>query len=174
MTDPAMPKTSVALPVVPDLCAAFGYPGDARYVVFYLDADLDDVIDNDGVQSGNGATWVWQAYRRHRAVEPLLRPFDLTSPDSNLVLVIDQQGSRASVATGSEAADFLRQHRPPVPQLTDEQMARVEELVLQGWREEHVDQAEVLRQMQEQRARVGRVMSWLDMAPVPEDGKGHD
>jgi hypothetical protein len=98
-----------------------------------------------------------------------LGPFDLASLESALVLVVDRAGARASVATGEQAAEFLRQHRPPVPQLTDEQLARVEELVSQGWREEQVDQAEVARAMAEQRGTVSRVTSWLDVAPVPPE-----
>lgn len=41
MTDPALPGTSVPLPVPPDLCRALGHLGDARYVVFYYEADDD-------------------------------------------------------------------------------------------------------------------------------------
>ena len=56
MTDPEMPGTRLDLPVPPGLGEALGYPGTARYVVFYFDADLDDVMYNDGQRAGNGAT----------------------------------------------------------------------------------------------------------------------
>jgi hypothetical protein len=38
--------------------------------------------------------------------------------------------------------------------------------------EERVHQAEVMRAMQEQKARVGRMMSWLDQCPVLKPGEG--
>ena len=80
---------------------------------------------------------------------------------------------RASVCTGPKPADFLRQHRPPLPDLSPEQVRQIEEAVAQGWREEQVDQAEVMGQMQEQRARVGRLMAWLDMCPDAQE-RGRD
>jgi hypothetical protein len=176
MTDPAMPGTSLPLPVPPELLAAFGYPGSARYVVFYVDADLDDVIYNDGTQSGTGKTHALQMYRRHRAVEPLLRPFDLVSRESTLMLVFDQAACRVSVATGEQAAEFLRQVRPPAVELTPEQAAEVQAAidaaVEKGWHEVPVDHEAVRKAMQEDRARLARVMSWLDLAPTPDAGRG--
>lgn len=175
MIDPAMPGRSLELPVPPDLTRCLGYPHGARYVAIYWDADSDSVRFNDGNADGKGAAWAWQAYARHHAVEPLLRPFDLTSFDSNLVLMIDQDGARASVATGDQAAEFLRRHRPQPVELSAEQVAQAEALDAKGWREEYVDQAEVVRAMDEQRGRMGRLMAWLDLCPVPPgqlDGPG--
>jgi hypothetical protein len=173
MTDPAMPGTSIPLPVPPDLGPTLGYPGDARYVVFYIDADLDDVIYNDGARTGNGATWVFQAYRRHPAIQPLLQPFDLNHEHC---LVFDLTGTRASVCTGSDAAEFLRQHRPPLPPsppVTEEPGSLVEQITT-GWRGEQVDQEAVRRSMEEQRGRVGRMLSWLEQCPTPgpQEGRG--
>ena len=101
-------------------------------------------------------------------VEPLLRGFDLSHEHC---LVIDKEASRASVCTGPEAANFLREHRPPLPDLSPEQVRQVEESVARGWHEVQVDPVEVARAMQEQRARVGQMMSWLDMCPVPPRGR---
>ena len=165
----SLPGQPLALPVPPDLGPALGYPGNARYVVFYFDADLDDVMYNDGQRAGNASTWVFQGYRRHKAVEPLLRGFDLTSPQSDLCLVFDLEGTRASVATGKEAAEFLRQHRPPrppAPPTTGDTRSLVDQLA-DGWEEVKVDHDAIAKAMSEQRGRVARLMSWLDQCPVP-------
>ncbi|VTR95114.1 Uncharacterized protein OS=Meiothermus silvanus (strain ATCC 700542 / DSM 9946 / VI-R2) GN=Mesil_2842 PE=4 SV=1 [Gemmata massiliana] len=170
-----MPGTKLPLlPVPPGLGPALGYPGNARYVVFYLDADLDDVMYNDGVRAGTGSTWVFQGYRRHPAVEPLLRDFDLTSAQSDLCLVFDLEGTRASIASATEAAEFLRRHRqplPPAPPMTEPLRSLAEQLQ-EGFEEVKVDHNAVAKAMAEQRGRVGRLMSWLDQCPTPPR-RGH-
>lgn len=177
MTDASLPGASVPLPVPPDMPRALGYPYDARYVVFFYQADTDDLMWNDGIRAGNAQPWVFKEYLRHRAVEPLLRAFDLTSPDSDRVLVIDQGGSRASVATGAEAAEFLRQHRPPLPELppdVEQSLADYLTPIFKEWQEQAVDPQAVQQAMAEQRGRVGRMVSFLDMCPVPppKEGRG--
>lgn len=166
MKNPPMPGTRVDVPVVPELAECLGYRGQARYVAFYFDADSDSVQFNDGNCAGGGYSWCWRCYTRHPAVEPLLRRFDLTSPDSSLCLVLDREASRASIATGDEAADFLLLHRLPLPSIQTEPRAS-------DWREEQPDSAEVARAMQAQRTRVARLISWLDLCPTPSrDGRG--
>src|SRR4051812_10174038 len=92
MTDPTMPGAFLELPNPPDLPAALGYPGCARYVVFFSD-DGDHITCADGRTTRTGNAHVFNLYCRLRAVEPLLRPFDLAES----VLVIDQARCRASI-----------------------------------------------------------------------------
>src|SRR5262245_53847696 len=108
MTAPTMPGQPVDIPLPPEVDRAWGYPGESRYVVFFIDGD--DVLFTDGIQTGHAARWAFQEYSRHRAVEPLLRGFDLAQD----CLCLDRETNRASVCTGPEAADFLRQVRPPL------------------------------------------------------------
>ena len=93
-------------------------------------------------------------------------------------LVFDLEGTRASVATGDQAAEFLRQHRlppPSTPPMTEEQEADAQrslvEQITQGWEEAKVDHGALARATAEQRGRVGRFMSCLDMCPAPERGQ---
>lgn len=161
MTD--LPGTRLNLPLPPSLSEALGYPGDARYVVFFIDGD--EVMYTDGVRTGDVARWAFQAYTRHPAVEPLLRPFDLKRE----CLVIDQEGCKASVCNGSEAAEFLREVRPPLRDGPVEELPGLGEQLRSGWQE--VPAEEVYRAMNEQRGRVGRMLSWLDLCPEPGEGR---
>lgn len=179
--DRPMPGSAVPIPVPPDLFRALGSHSTARYAAFWVDADSDDMIWNDGVRSGNCQPWVFKEFLRHRAVEPILRPFDLTSHQSESVLVFDQEKCRASVCKGTEAADFLRQVRPPLPappptELSPELQRSLADFltpIFKGWQEEKVDPQAVQQAMAEQQARVRRMISWLDMAPVrPSEGRG--
>ncbi len=51
---------------------------------------------------------------------------------------------------------------------------KFEEVAAKCWEEMRVNQAAIMRQMQEQRGRVGRMVSWLDQCPVPPplEGRG--
>jgi hypothetical protein len=62
-------------------------------------------------------------YKCHRAVAPLLAPFDLGSPEEDAVhmLLIDRERNVASVAPVDEARTFLAGQHPPAPELTPEQ-----------------------------------------------------
>jgi hypothetical protein len=91
------------------------------------------------------------------------------------MLLIDREANRASVALVAEAGAFLEGQHLPAPELTPEQqeaLNRELERLMKEWRERPVDHETVAREMAEQRARVGRMMSWLDIAPVPEQGEG--
>lgn len=161
MTD--LPGATIGVPIPPALCQTLGYPGDARYVVFFVDGD--EVMYTDGVRTGDAARWAFRAYTRQPAVEPLLRPFDLKRD----CLVIDKEGCRASVCNGTDAAEFLREVRPPLSLGPTGEPGSVIDQFQGGWVE--VPAEEVQRAMDEQRGRVGRMLSWLDMAPVPGEGR---
>lgn len=173
MTD--LPGQPIDIPLPPDAVAAFGYAGKARFVSFRW--VYDDLVIDDGRMSQTGAGWVFSAYSQHRAVFPLLTAMTPEEGEpAQVALLIDREKNRASLVPAVEARSFLHDQWPPEPPLSPEQQAelqrRIEEMVSQGWREIQVDPQEVMRLMQEQRGRVGRMMSWLDMAPEPPSGKG--
>ena len=178
MTDLSLPGQHVDVPLPPELAETFGYRGDARYVAFYHSPLGDEVTYTDGRSTGSGATWSFLAYRRHRAVAPLLADWNLgySDVDAEYALVIDREANRASIAPLATATAFLAAQHPPEPELTPVQQAAFQrelERLLAEWRTRPVDHAAVAHEMAEQRARVGRMMSWLDMAPVPPAKPGH-
>ncbi|VTR91611.1 Uncharacterized protein OS=Pelobacter propionicus (strain DSM 2379) GN=Ppro_3759 PE=4 SV=1 [Gemmata massiliana] len=155
----------------PELAAALGYPGAARFVAFHVSPFGDDLVFSDGRHSGSGHSWTFLAYKRHRAVAALLAPWDLGSPDTHggHWLVFDRIGGRASVAPAAEADAFLRGQHPPAPELApDEARALRAEIAraLDAWRTSAVDPEEVRRLMDEHRDRVARVMAFLDACPT--------
>jgi hypothetical protein len=156
MTDITMPGQPVDLPLPPDFCLTLGFRGDARYVGFYYSPLGDQLVATDGVNSGTGQTWAYLGYKRHRAVAPLLAPFDLGSSEDDAVhmLLIDRERNVATVAPVNEARTFLAEQHPPAPELTPEQQADFEqemERLLAEWRTRPVDHEAVAREMTEQR-----------------------
>jgi hypothetical protein len=178
MTSSPLPGQRVDIPLPPELAETFGYRGDARFVGFYWSPLGDQLVATDGVNSGTAQSWAFLAYKRHRAVAPLLSPFDLGSSeeDGAHVLLIDREMNQASIATVAEARVLLAGQHPPAPELTPEQQEAFQgemERLLAEWRTRPVDHAAVARQMAEQQGRMGRMVSWLDMAPVPPAKPGH-
>jgi hypothetical protein len=172
-----LPGQRVDVPLPPELTETFGYRGDARYVAFYHSPMGDEVIYNDGRSTGTGATWAFLAWRRHRAVGPLLAEWNLgySDLDAEYALLIDRQQNRASVAHLQEVRPFLEAQHPPAPELTPEQreaFRREVERMLAEWRERPIDHEAVASEMAAQQGRIGRMMAWLDMCPVPEQGEG--
>ena len=163
--------------MTPELAETFGYRGNARFVAFYHSPLGDEVTYTDGRSAGTGATFAFLAFRRHRAVSPLLAGWNLgySDLDAEYALVIDREANRASIAPLAEAHAFLEERHPPEPELTPEQQEvfhRELDRLLAEWRTRPVDHEAVAREMAEQRGRVGRMMSWLDMCPVPPQ-EGH-
>jgi hypothetical protein len=167
-----LPGQSVDLPLPPELVETLGYRGDARFVGFFWSPLGDQLIATDGVNSGTGQSWAYLAYRRHRAVAPLLAGFDLGSSEEDAVhmLLIDRERQVAAAAPMIEAREFLVGQHPPTPELTAEQQEefqRALDRLLTEWRSRPVDHDAVAREMAEQRGRVSRMMAWLDMCPSP-------
>jgi hypothetical protein len=173
MTDLPLPGQPVDLPLPPEVDRAFGYHGQARYVAFHWSPCGDELVFEDARRSGTGHSWAFLVFRRHRAVKPLLRGWNLGASDAEPehALVIDRHAHRASMAPLHEARAFLEDQHPPESPLTPAQVEglrrQVEERAKRGWEEVPVDPAEVQRLMSEQRARVGRLKGWLDMCPEP-------
>jgi hypothetical protein len=139
----------------------------------------DKLCVEDGRVSRTGNSWAFLAFRRHRAVAPLLDGVNLGYSDveAEHALVIDREMGRASVPSVAEARQLLHDQWPPQPPMSPEQaaelQARIDELVAKGWREEPVDMVRVQQAMAEQNARVKRMISWLDQCPEPpEQGRG--
>lgn len=177
MTDPALPGRPVDLPLPPELCETLGYRGPARFAGFFWSPLGDQLVATDGRSSGTAQSWAFLAYRRHRAVAPLLDPFDLGSSEEDAadILLIDRERNMAHIAPVAAARAFLESQHPPAPQLTPEQQTAFDqelERLLAEWRERPVDHEAVGREMADQRGRVARMMAWLDMCPVPEHGEG--
>ena len=72
MTEISKVLTPLKAPVPPQLEAALGYQGDARFVAFYWSPAGDEVMYDDGWTSGDGDWWSWLAYVDHPAVAPYL------------------------------------------------------------------------------------------------------
>jgi hypothetical protein len=90
------------------------------------------------------------------------------------MLIIDREANRASVAPVAEARAFLAEHGPKPPELTPEQQILFErelDRTLELWRTAPIDPDAIAKDMLKQRGRIGRVMSFLDMCPVPERGQ---
>jgi hypothetical protein len=111
--------------------------------------------------------------RRHRAVEPLLAPWNLGFSDAEAehCLIIDRTAGHASVAPIAVAQEFLRSQHPPPPELTPEQrealQRRLEEIIAQRRQQLRVDPQEIARRMKEQQQALSRMVSWLDQCPSP-------
>ncbi|MBA4191778.1 MAG: hypothetical protein C0467_27680 [Planctomycetaceae bacterium] len=147
-----------------------GYRGNARFVSFRW--SYDDLWFDDGASSGSAQGWIFQAFARHRAIEPLLSPHDLGGSDhaAPFVLLIDREKNRARITPAAEAKAFLQDQWPPEPPLTPEEQVSFEReftRLLDEMRQRPVDHEAIAREMVEQRGRVGRMMSFLDMCPVP-------
>lgn len=174
MTAP-LPGRPVDIPLVPEFCECIGYGGNARFVS--LRWSYDDLFYDDGRSSGTAQSWTFQAFARHRAVAPLLDPHDLGGADHEalLVLLIGREKSRASIASVVEARAFLKNQWPPEPPLTEEQEAafhRELDRIFAEQRSRPIDHDAIAKAMAEQRGRVGRMMSFLDMCPVPKRDEG--
>ena len=180
MTDHPLPGGHVDLPLPPALAECWGYTGHARYVAFSWSPCGDEVVVDDGQMSRTGESQAFLMYKRHPAVAGFLRHWNLGASDTDpeYALLLDREQNRASIAPLHEARAFLEEQWPPAPTLTPEQEAEVErqvQLLIEEWRQQTVDMGEVQRRMDEQRGRVKRMLSWLDMAPEPpQEGLGHD
>lgn len=172
----SLPGQKVDIPLPPATVETFGFRGEARFVGFFFSPMGDQLVATDGVNSGTGQTWAYLGYKRHRAVAPLLEPFDLGSSEEDPVhmLLIDRERNLASVAPVAEARAFLVAQHPPTPPLTPEEQEAIErefEKLLAEYRSRPIDHEAIAREMADQRGRVGRLMSWLDQCPSAERGR---
>jgi hypothetical protein len=132
-------------------------------------ASGDEAFYTDGRSSGTGTTFAFLAFRQHPAIAPILEQFNLgySDVDAEHCLVIDCHESRASVAPIAQAEAFLRNQHPPLPELTpyereDLQRQFLEILAQRRQQERRIDNAEILRRMDEERCAVARMLAYLD------------
>jgi hypothetical protein len=176
MTTTPLPGQPADIPLPPELCETLGYVYSSRFVGFFWSSLGDQLIVTDGPNSSSGNSWAFQSYKRHRSVSPLLSEFDFGSSEHEgaHMLIIDREANRASVAPVGEARAFLTEHGPKPPELTPEQQILFEQELdrtLELWRTAPIDPDAIAKSMVEQRGRIGRMMSFLDMCPVPEQGQ---
>jgi hypothetical protein len=173
-----LPGTPVDLPLPPDLAETFGYRGKARYVSFAWSPTGDELVVDDGRSSRSGESWSFLVWKRHPAVAPLLAGFQLGASDRRAehVLILDRLANRASIAPLNEGLTFVEAQHPPPPRLSRREAEALrqglEAFLEEDRRQQDIDPAEIQRAMVEQRGRVGRMISWLDMAPKPPPEHG--
>jgi hypothetical protein len=76
----------------------------------------------------------------------------------------------------AEVSEFLVAQHPPAPELTAEQQEefnRELERLMEEWRARPVDHEAIAREREAQNGRVRRMISWLDMCPMPGQSEGH-
>lgn len=167
-----LPGQKVDIPLPPETAEAFGCRSDARFVAFGW--SYDHLTFDDGRSSGSANGWVFQGYARHRAVAPLLAGHDLGGADhaAPSLLLIDREKNLATISPAAEARSFLTSQHPAQQPFIPEQQEAFErefEKLLAEHRARPVDHDAISREMAEQRGRVGRMMSFLDMCPTPPE-----
>ena len=120
-----LPGEPVGIPLPPGVGACFGYAGRARFVGVRYTCLGDEVVLDDGRSRAPGATWAFLSFKRHRAVEPLLRAADLgnSERDGTQMLLLDTRERRAHIAPLREARAFLDSQWPEREPLTPAQEA---------------------------------------------------
>lgn len=156
-----------ALPVPPQLEAAVGYTGDARWLSLCWTACGDTVLYDDGRAYGTGHGWGYLGFARSPAVAPYLRGLDLGSSerDGTQRLVIDRVERRAYSAANEEARRVVRDQWPAEPEveLTPEQWEAVVDEVRQRLLSRPLPTAaDLLRQMREHGQLVAEMVRYLD------------
>ena len=164
----------------PQLPETLGYRGNARFVGFYWSPLGDQLVATDGINSATGQSWAYIGYKRHRAVFPLLEPFDLGSSEEDAVhmLLIDRTASRANIAASVDEDPHVSRRPTPSAPGTHPRAARsvqpgtgtVARRVAGAGRS--ITRPSLGRWPSESGDRVGRMMAWLEMCPVPEQGEG--
>lgn len=155
------------LPVPPQLEAAVGYSGDARWFTLAWSPCGDTVIYDDGRGYGTGHGWGYLGFARSPAVAPHLRGLDLGSSeqDGTQRLVIDRVERRAYYAAAEDARRAVRDQWPaePAVELTPEQWEAVVDEVRQRMLSRTLPTAtELLRLMKEHAQLVAEMLRHLD------------
>lgn len=177
MTDISLPGQPIDLAIPPVLAQALGYHGDARFVSFRWTCLGDQVVYDDGRNSGTGQSWSFLAFKRHRAVAPFLRDADLGSSeeDGTQVLLIDRDENVATIAPIGEANAFLDAQWPEQQPLTPEgEVAFRHELerLLEEQRNRPIDWDAIARQQREQSTRLSVILAFFDQQVPPSQGEG--
>lgn len=170
MTSTVLPGLSLHVPVPPQLEAAVGYRGDARYFAIFWQPVGDEAIVTDGRVSQDGCWWGYQAFVDHPVVMLALAGlrYDLGSSDSEAThwLVIDRETRTASLTPCAEAEQFLADQHPALPpiELTREEWEAIVKNV-SAHMQMQLGQADWLNapdQLAAQNASVDEMTTWLN------------
>lgn len=165
----------VPLALPPELAEALGYTGAARFVGFHWSPCGDDLVWDDGRDSGSGHGWAFLTLKRHRAVAPLLSAADFGTSETvgTDYLVLDRATNRVSVASADTARAFLSAQHPLVLGLPACDFAAVRAAVLSALDEQRAapfDPGAVERLLDARRARLVQMVAFLDAHAVPAVG----
>lgn len=176
-TDPSHfpPGTPLAVPVPPYLAETLGYAGESRFVAFRWEPMGDEVVYDDGVRSGTGASHAFRSFRWHPAVEPHLAGHHLGSSEhpARQWLVLDREQQRLYVAEAEQASRFVREQHPPPLQLTPWQQHQQEQELRDQvadflhdpeMEEVPVDPTAVQREMDRERNAIAAMLAFLDQS----------
>ena len=99
---------------------ALGYPGQLKWVAFYWEPCGDEAMFDDGICSGDGNWWGYQAFVDHPNVAPWLSPYDLGSSDAEAThwLLCDLETREVYVGERELVRSFLiNEAKRVLPQL---------------------------------------------------------
>lgn len=173
--EPELPGALVPLAVPPELAEAFGYTGSARFVGFHWSPCGDDLVWDDGRDSGSGHGWAFLTFKRHRAVAPLLSAADFgtSETDGTDRLILDRVTNRAAVASAATTRAFLSAQHPTVLGLPACDFVAVRAAIRAALDEQRAapfDPGAVERLLDARRARLVQMVAFLDACAVPAVG----
>ena len=165
-----LPGLRLNVPVPPQLEAAVGYGGDARYFSIFWQPAGDKAIVSDGRTTRDGCWWGYQAFVDHPVVMLALagQRYDLGSSESEAThwLVIDRVTRTVALAPCAAAEKFLAgQHPALLPiTLTREEWEVVVKDISARLRTQvgPADGLNAQDRLAAQNARVDEMSTWLD------------
>lgn len=114
-TDQTMKK--LELPIHPRLETIFGYPGQAPRVVFYYDPCSEQLMYDDGLESGSANTWAYLLWAAHPSVKGLV--------ESASFLLLDRRERKLYALTREQALQALEAERGAWPAAQPDPVARL-------------------------------------------------
>jgi hypothetical protein len=165
-----LPGLRLNVPVPPQLEAAVGYHGEARFFSLYWTPAGDETMVTDGRTTHDGCWWGYQAFVDHPVVMLALAGlrYDLGSSDSEAThwLVIDRETRTTSMAPRAAAEHFLTDQYPALPpiELTREEWDAIVKDVSAHLRTHmaHADWLNVRDQLAAQNTCVDEMTTWLN------------
>jgi hypothetical protein len=156
--------TPLKAPVPPMLATAMGYTGEARFVAFHWQRQVDEVEFFDGRRRATAHWYPFFVYIQHPAVRPHLRGYDVgisSDREATHALILDRESLELFIAAVNVAEAFLTKQRrswPPSRMNREEYLAKISEALQQV---EQSDEA-MNRQIQEHSALIEEMRRWLD------------
>jgi len=115
-------------PIPPKLAEIFGYTGQSRFMAFYHEPTVDELMVDDGHTSATGEWCAFERWREHPAVARHLQDVNFGDSDLDAThwLVIDRDRDVLYVARVSTAQAFLQQQHPTPPELQPHEIAEIQ------------------------------------------------